>query len=189
MGELLHQFELQIFAVIGTLVITIIRYVFRPNSHLVYSNPHSFNFLLQPNPAASSFVLATASVWVKNAGRLAATEVEITFNFKPQNYNVWPPRPFVSEDSGDGRHTLKFSYIAPKEFIQIELLSSSKDLPLIVSFRSKEGIAKLITMRPMQVLPKHLIRILGMLILVGFTTLLYFALLLIVPFVPFLSRN
>ena len=92
----------------------------------------------------------TASVFIQNVGRLPATEVEITFNFPPQNHNIWPVRPYETHTSPDSRYTLKFINLAPKEQFQVELLSIPQ-LPAVMGVRSKEVVAKKIEMRPMQV--------------------------------------
>jgi hypothetical protein len=97
---------------------------------------------LQPEKDKPPGVVHTASIWISNNGREAATEVELTFNFPPQNYNVWPARPYDKFNSDDHRHTLRFCNIAPGEFLQIELISIQQELPSIVSFRSKEGVGK-----------------------------------------------
>jgi hypothetical protein len=186
MAEIIHEFQLQIIAALVTLAVALIKYLTRPRSQLIYSRPHSFTFLLQPEKDKPPFIINTTSLWVSNAGREAATEVEITFNYRPQNYNVWPARPFETHDAEDNRHTLKFSNIAPREFLQIEMISNL-ELPQIVSFRSKEGVAKLIKMAPLRLYSKPIIVTYLVLAGIGCATCLYVALRLVVPYVPWLQ--
>ena len=189
MTEFFHEFELRIIAVLCTLLGVWITYLFRPRSQLVYSFVHRFTFALQPKP--NSFGLAAAAaLWVKNVGREPATEVELTFNYKPQFYNLWPARPCETiVDSIVNRYTFKFSSIAPREEFCIHMISSGEVLPEIVSFRSKEGIAELVAMRFTQINSKLVVAIIWAFLLLGFATFIYFILLLIAPHVPFLKPS
>lgn len=189
MAEFLHEFELHIIAVICTLLGAGLTYLFRPRSKLVYSFVHRFTFALQPVP--NSFGLAAAAaLWVKNVGRASATEVEVTFNYKPQFYNLWPARPCeIIVDSIVNRYTLKFSSIAPQEELWVHMISSGQELPEVVSLRSKEGVAELISMRYAQINSKFVVAILWAFLLLGIATFIYFILFLIVPHVPFLKQS
>ena len=148
MTKLFHQFELQIIALFVAFFGGAIRYLFRPRPRLIYSFLHSFPFVIQPDPAQPNVMglAETASLWVKNGGREAATDVELTFNYRPQFYNLWPARHFEPVTGIANRHTLQFSSIAPREEFHIEMISSGQKLPEIDSFPSKEGIAKLTAM-------------------------------------------
>ena len=147
-------------------------------------------FVLQPDAAQPSSLglVETATYWVKNAGREAATEVDVTFNYKPQFYNVWPPRPFEKIDGFENRHTLKFSNIAAGEELHIELVSSGIQLPIIVSFRSNEGVASLIAMR-FQGTPKQVTLIIAyMLLFISISTVVYFSTFYAFKYIMFLFQ-
>lgn len=187
MGHFLDQFSLQITSVLLALLSGAVRYLFRPRSQLIYSSPHSFTFKLQ-HGEAPPFLVQTASVWVSNQGREASTEVELTFNYRPQNYNIWPPRPYETHDAKDGRHTLIFTNIAPQEFLQVELINSNQDLPIVASFRSKEGVARHIAMKPMRVFSRKVVYAYNGLAAIGLCTLIYVLLRIFWPLLsPFLN--
>jgi hypothetical protein len=113
---------------------------------------------------------------------------------RPSGINATEPLPAAAEPIGiaidhaseGGSCTLKFSNIAPREFLQIEMISNL-ELPQIVSFRSKEGVAKLIKMAPLRLYSKPIIVTYLVLAGIGCATCLYVALRLVVPYVPWLQ--
>jgi hypothetical protein len=121
----------------------------------------------------ATFNVHTGSIVVFNAGRLPATEVEVTFNWMPQNYNIWPVRPFETTTSADQRFTLKFSNLAPLELFQIEMISSVQ-LPAVLSVRARECVGKKINMRPTVVYKPWILATLWTMIFLGFTSVIYF---------------
>lgn len=62
-----------------------------------------------------------------------------TFNWQPDNYNIWPVRPHSKRVSPDNRFTLKFENLAPQELFQIELISPAQ-LPQVMSVRCKQCV-------------------------------------------------
>ena len=182
MTELIHQFELQIFSIVGALAVIFIRYLFRAKSKLVYSIPHSFSYMVNSEGDQQPFLVFTASIWIQNLGRQPATDIEFTFNYKPQNYNVWPPRPYEGCTHTDGRYTLKFLNMAPNELIQIGLINSKQELPNVVSFRSKEGIGTILMMQPCPVISKPTLYGLWFLVFAGVAALIYAAAAFVYPY-------
>ena len=176
--KILDIFMTDLASLAFTLVGAAILYLVRSRTKLVWAMSHQFTYLLKnqtPTPAsppaqnsstAITMLVHTASVFIQNVGRLPATEVEITFNFPPQNHNIWPVRPYETHTSPDSRFTLKFANLAPKEQFQVELLSIPQ-LPAVVGIRSKEVVAKKIEMRPFQVFKPWVYVILWTLIIFG----------------------
>lgn len=178
--RILEIFETDLVSLAFTLFGAAILYLARSRAKLVWAMSHQFTYLLKdqtPTPAqasapaqnpstATTMLVHTASVFVQNVGRLPATEVEITFNFPPQNYNVWPVRPYDTHVSPDSRFTLKFTNLAPKEQVQVELLSIPQ-LPAVMGVRSKEVVAKRIEMRPFQVFKRWVYLMIWTLIIFG----------------------
>ena len=187
MATLIQQFQLQLISAAVTLLAALIKYLLRPKSRLIYSSPHAFTFLLKGEDG-TSFNVSTSSIWVTNAGREPANEVEVTFNYPPQFFNVWPARNFEQIKAPDDRYTLKFANIAPKEFFQIELLGTAAVLPAVLNFRSKEGVASNIMMIPMRVYPKAMNILFGLLVLVGATTLVYLLLYFLTPYLSLIIK-
>lgn len=161
-----------------------ILYLFRPRVKLVWASPHSWTFLLQapPTPAQGvtanqatvlpTFNVYTASIYIGNLGRVAATEIELTFNWQPANYNIWPARPYETHTSADNRFTLKFANLAPREQFQIEFLENKK-LPVLIGVRSKECVGKQIQMRAFKVFPRWVYAVFWGLVILGIAAIVY----------------
>jgi hypothetical protein len=163
--SLLEQFQKELISLGFTLLGALVIYLFRARVRLVWAVPHSFTFLLpavpapapaigqqvqSQSPAPQNFNVNTGSAIVSNGGRIPATEVEITFNWKPDNYNIWPARPHGTITSPDKRFTLTFANLAPREQFGVELISVNM-LPPVLSVRCKECFGKQLPMRPMRV--------------------------------------
>lgn len=153
---------------------------FKRKPILQYSVGHSWNHLVdQPLLDAEGKVLSeqqlvrTASINVTNAGNEPATSLEMTFNWKPQNFNVWPARHFQTVIGEDRRFTFKLESLAPKEFFRMEIMSINAELPLVTSVRSRECEGSPITMAPQRIWPKGIIAFLMVLMGAGAIALIY----------------
>jgi len=168
MRDIYTHFQTEIISLGFALLLALIKFLFRAKAKLVWGTPYGFTFLVQA-PAATTAPedtgtpqvpvavppasnIQTASIIVQNLGSQPATEVEVTFNWKPNIYNIWPSRTFDVHTSPDQRFTLKFPNLAPGELFQIELISPGH-LPQVMSVRCKECTAKFIPVRPMRVFP------------------------------------
>jgi hypothetical protein len=178
MLQLIASFQKEIISVVLSLVTTGILYLFRARAELIWASPHSWTFSITPpaapagQPANVPFSIQTASIFIQNSGRLPATDVELTFNWEPQNLNIWPPRPFTTIKSPDGRFTMQFTNLAPKEFFQLELLASVQ-LPLLTTVRSKECTGKLVQMVPSRTLKQSVIYLRWTLLVLGMAVVIY----------------
>ncbi|MDI6623550.1 MAG: hypothetical protein QME55_02375 [Brevundimonas sp.] len=152
----------------------------RPRAKLVYSIGHAFTFLIdQPlldqegKQIAPKQSVNTASIIVKNEGVASATDVEVTFNWKPGVMNVWPARHYEEVNSASDRHTVKFCSLAPKESVGIELFAINAPLPGITAVRSEQssGVAKDMAMMPVHSNTK--LALFGALILLGAVAAIY----------------
>jgi hypothetical protein len=156
-----ETFQTDLISVGFTSLTAVTFYLFRSRTRLVWGKLHEFTFLVpgflavgqqsdETNPGtnpiqASAMNVHTSSIVVRNAGTLPATEVEVTFNWTPANYNIWPVRPYTTHESPDRRFTLKFANVAPNEQFQIELFSIPP-LPQVLNIRCRECVGKLIPM-------------------------------------------
>jgi hypothetical protein len=177
-------FQKELISLAFALVTAGILYFFRARAKLVWAVAHDFVFLITPPPPApvqsgvqppapSPINVHTASVVLLNSGRAAATDVEITFNWQPEQYNIWPVRPYETHTSPDRRYTLRFSSLAPGEQFQIELISSQQ-LPGLLSVRSKECVGRQRAMRPMLVYSRELNATIFVLLFLGLASIFYF---------------
>jgi hypothetical protein len=145
--HLLELFQKEIISFASALILAGVLYQFRARAKLVWATAHGFTFLLPTASVASpqspgqqtmlpanvppNFNIHTGSLVVLNTGRIPATEVEVTFNWQPPNYNIWPVRPHETHTSPDSRFTLKFANLAPKEQFLVEQISP-QPLPQIM---------------------------------------------------------
>jgi len=83
----------------------------------------------------------TASVSVVNTGRIAATKIEVVFNWKPQYLNMWPSRHYEDKTAPDGRYSIIYDSLPAKDSIGFELLAVNADLPQIITVRSEQVVA------------------------------------------------
>jgi hypothetical protein len=183
-------FQKEIISLLFALLLAAIFHFFRARAKLVWGTPHGFTFVLPatsapaaapggdgpqaPVPLPQNFNIHTGSIVVSNAGRDPATELEVTFNWRPDNYNIWPVRPYDTHTSPDNRFTLKFANLAPKEWFQVEMISPS-ELPLILNVRCKECAGKQIGVRPMRVYPTWMVAMFWGFVLLGWAAIIYLA--------------
>lgn len=170
----IQQLHHEIISGIFALVLAAIRYLFRSKARIVWSSPHDFTFLIQHAPGTNppSMNITTASIFVQNAGRSSANDVEITFNYRPENFNIWPDRQYETAVNPNNRFTIKLSSMSPKEHIQIELISIPQP-PEVLHVRSKECVGNRIVMRPVQVFSKYFNRLIIVLLFFGIAAVFY----------------
>jgi hypothetical protein len=174
----IELFQKEIISIAISLGTTGLMYLFRSRTELIWSSPHRWNFLITPPPPpegqeqAPRFNAYTVSIFVQNSGTLPATQVELTFNWEPPNWNLWPLRSYTKDTAPDGRFTLKFDNFAPKESLQIELLSNA-ELPVLSTVRSKECVGKLVAMIPMRTVSKRILYLRNVLIVLGMAAVVY----------------
>jgi hypothetical protein len=147
--RLIELFQKELISLAFALATALVFWFFRSRTILYWSRAHSFTFWIQPVapppsadgtqlPAPPSFTIETASFLFTNAGRSGATNIELTFNWRPDNFQVWPVRPFNTVLSADNRFTLQFSSLAPKENFQVEVLSTK--MPVLLNVRCSETV-------------------------------------------------
>jgi len=114
-------FQKELSSAALSIVVAIVLFIFRSRAKILWSSPHSFNFLIKntDTEVLPTLLVHTASVFILNAGRIPATDVEIMFNFKPENFNIWPVRSYDTIVNPDGRFTIKLPNIAPKNHFRL----------------------------------------------------------------------
>lgn len=121
MIELMAQFQRELVSLAFSLLAAFIVWLVRPKTRLIWSVPHVFTFDI---PTEKPFNVETGSIFIQNIGRRYATQVEVTFNWRPQNFSVWPPRRYEAVLNQDERFVVKVDNLAPRESMQIELLAT-----------------------------------------------------------------
>lgn len=143
----------EIMVVVGALLSWGLARFFRLRPKLIFNIRHAFTYLIElpsPGPDGSRVIskqsIQTASVAIRNEGSEAAHNVEISFNWKPQHYNIWPQRPATELPFQNDRFALKFDSLAPREECNIELLAANAQIPAITSVRSDEAKGRSVQM-------------------------------------------
>lgn len=95
-----------------------------------------------------------ANYTVTNAGRLAAKNVEIVFNYPPGHYDRFPHLPIREATLQDGRYVLTVGMLNPRESLNIGLLNVGAPLPALTLVRCEGYGAKEIATLPMRIWPK-----------------------------------
>ncbi|EMS8795999.1 hypothetical protein ACLQUA_004531 [Enterobacter ludwigii] len=184
--EFLKLYGKEIFSVAAALLTWTLNTYFKARVRLAYGELHNFTFLVpEPlrNPEGEVIrpqqLVHTRSVTLLNEGREVANKIEVIFNYQPRYLNIWPVRKFTEFKETDGRYIIEFESLAPKDSVMFEALSINGDLPDILAIRSKESIAREINLVHYRDFSPLVKRLLAFLLLLGFTSAVYLALLLL----------
>jgi hypothetical protein len=144
----LSTYSKEIVAFLAPFIAWVLNNRFQNRARLIQSTRHAFTFLIhQPlispdgKQISPTQTVNTASFSVFNAGRQVANKLEVVFNWKPQHLNIWPSRHYTENTAPDGRFSLSFDNLAPKETIGFELLAVNGQLPAMVTVRSDQSVA------------------------------------------------
>src|SRR5262245_21356756 len=106
MMKYIAMFQKELVSLGLTLIAAFILWLFRSRPRLIWGMTHGFTFNIrpvppppsppapppppaQPNlPAPQNFLLHTATLVLGNGGRSAANNVEVTFNWRPDNFEI-----------------------------------------------------------------------------------------------------
>jgi hypothetical protein len=178
-----ETFQKEIISLGITLLTSLVFWLFRARPILRYGQAHDFTFVIRPPPPPQQqgggtqqlqpqpFTAQTCSYLFANGGRVAATGVEITFNFEPNNYQVWPVRPYDIHRSPDDRFTLRFANLAPKEQFQIEVLSVQ--MPSVLNVRCAETVGRQTALRVVRRFPRWVDALFLLNMFLGFAAAIY----------------
>lgn len=179
--NLITQYGKEIFAFAVPIFTFILNKFFKNSAKVNYGQLHQFTYLInQPLLDQKGGVLRekqtvhTESYVFRNEGREPATNLEIIFNFPPMYINIWPSRHYSIKDDAEQRQVMVFDYLAPKEVIRCEIMSINKDLPLLLSVRCKEGLARNITLIPQKLYSPLFLKFIALLIFLGSVSLVYY---------------
>jgi hypothetical protein len=186
MTNFLSTYTKEIVAVLAPFIAWILNNRFQNRARLIQSTHHAFTFLIQQalidhdgKQISPTQTVNTASVSVFNAGRQVANKLEVVFNWKPQHLNMWPSRHYTENTSPDGRFSLNFDNLAPRETIGFELLAVNSQLPTMVTVRSDQSVASNLPLVPQPIQPRWKIVLAVWLMFTGFAANVYFFTLLL----------
>lgn len=166
-----------ILAGVGQLLQPRVKLQFGIGNQFTYSVPNT----QQHNP---NIFYIVSTVFLKNAGRTTAKNVELTFNYKPEHFQFWPPITYTEKQTPDNRHVLVIPFLSAKESLTLNLLmatpsTSGMRLPELLHVRSEHGPAKGQILTPTPIMSKKIALTLWLLIFVGVYQILLIAVLFI----------
>ncbi|WEJ70444.1 hypothetical protein [Pseudomonas sp. PSE14] len=155
--EFLQAYGKEIIAAILTLAAPFISRWLTPSTKLQYYTMHEYTYLI-PQPLLDEHgevvqqtqMAHAKTIVVKNIGSQAAKNLEVVFNWKPMFLNTWPSRKYSIHDSPDGRHSIIYESLAPKDLVGFELLAVNVPLPGVLSIRCEQVAAKEILIQHIQ---------------------------------------
>ena len=74
--------------------------------------------------------------------------VEITLNYPPQHYEIWPQRAYQQSINPAGKLIIKEDGLGRRKFFTIAMIDVLRDLPLVLNVRSDGGVAGNVLMAP-----------------------------------------
>ena len=159
-----------IATIVVSLIVGYLSQFLKPRSKLLCWSPHNFYFDLKLQP--TNVVLQTNSVTIQNVGRVAAENVEIIHQQKPDFFELFPARDFEEGTTANGEHVIKIKNIGPKEWVLMQLLSYVT-APVLKNVRWKEGQAKWVAIQPQRVWPRWVNVSVTALLIIGAGTVVY----------------
>ncbi|HZW25324.1 MAG TPA: hypothetical protein VFF26_07565 [Gallionella sp.] len=185
--EILKLYSKEIVAILAPILTWLLNKTLQPKSKLAWSIPHSFTFLIQEprldeagNQVAPSQTIKTGSILIKNIGKTNLDNIEVVFNWRPI-LNIWPVRHFEERLEADNRYVMIFDNLSINESIQIEIIEreTTRDLPQLLTVRSKQCTAINIQMQPQQIVEAWKVNIAKTLLLIGLGASVYLVIILI----------
>jgi hypothetical protein len=178
--DFLRTYGKELVSVAVPVLSAVVTWLSRARVRLTCSTPHGFTFLVQQplrdpqgNVITPTQTVHTRSFWFRNDGRATAHNVEIVFNYQPLCLNVWPSRHFEVRVEPDGRYTLTFATLAPKENLGCELLNVNIDLPGLVTVRCDEELGRDVPMYPQPVVARWRAWVVLVLAFLGLVSAIY----------------
>ncbi len=181
----LQTYSKEIVSILIPFLTWLINTKLKDKTQIYVATLHKFTFLIQQplydtdgNITNQSQTAHTQSLFIKNSGKVTATNIEVVLNWKTI-INIWPTRYYDEKIDKDGRHIMIFDSLSPNESIGIELLSINNNLPDLITVRSNECVGQNIAMAYYQVVPPWKVRVFSILVLFGFSTVIYLSIQLI----------
>ncbi|WP_333680704.1 hypothetical protein [Dyella sp.] len=143
------------------ILLWLLTYISQGRVRLRFGSAHNFTFLIDEpvrdvagNITADKQTVHTIAYLVRNDGTQPATNVEIVFNVKPRYLNIWPIRHFDGRVEEDGRYSMNFPSLAPKEQLSFHLLAPLQAAPDLLNVRSDQAIGLRVPFQFFPVMPK-----------------------------------
>lgn len=127
-----------------------------------------------PLPPPPQLNVRIRQIFIQNVGRAVAEDVEITINFLPQHWHVFPPILQVIPNAQDRFLRFQTKMLNKREHFIISMFEARNAvLPDVLAVRWKGGVAKQVPIVPQQKLPTSFERSLVAMMFFGFISALY----------------
>ncbi|HEY5362568.1 MAG TPA: hypothetical protein VIJ49_00030 [Aestuariivirga sp.] len=144
-------------SVLLTALVTLVGFLLRPKVKIIWGEKNKFIHILRPKKAGDAEVAVHIVHYViQNTGKIGAKEVEAVLNFPPDEISIWPQRKWTQDKNSENRLIIKFEFMAPREIIEMVVLTIGRDLPALLNVKSPENTGKPVTFSYHRVLSKFI---------------------------------
>jgi hypothetical protein len=175
-----QTYSKELVTIVGVFLTFALNRFLKGRAKLIFGRRHAFISLVEEplkdsegTVVAARQTLRTESVIVRNEGREPAKNIEIVFNWKPQSLNVWPVRHYEERDTQNGRWSIKFDSLASGEELNLEVFSTNREIPAILTLRSEDQLAKMVDFEVVRSFGSKTKSIFVALIILGVATIFY----------------
>ena len=117
-------------AVLLTIISSLIALFFAARGRLRWYQTGQYVYSM-PIEGQLNLTVHTKQIWIVNTGRASIKNIEIVLNFKPQHFEIWPPRNYTQKDHPGGtRESILIDNLAPREGFMLAMLESRQNIGL-----------------------------------------------------------
>lgn len=169
-----QKLQAAIYSLVTSLIITGLARLFSAKARIRWGRVHQNHFMIKNKEGNLSSVV-TANYSITNAGRATATNIEISFNWKPEHYEVFPHIDFTNLIREDGRMILKIPRINKGQLINIAVINAGNEHPDLTYISFDGGEAKELPFTPQRVYPLKVTLASVAFMIIGLITVLYWS--------------
>lgn len=166
------QAQAQIYSVIASIVLAIVAKFLSSKARILWGRAHQNHFMIKGKDGNLSAIV-TANYTISNVGRATAKEIEVSFNWQPEHYEVYPHIEYTTLVREDGRFIIKIPRISASQSVSVAIINAGNESPNLTHLGIDEGSVKEIALFPQRIFPKPLAYSATALMLVGIMTCLY----------------
>lgn len=154
MSTILNAIPAPLTSFFLTLLLSVGAYVLRPRVKLIWGLKNIYTHVMRRTKEGEQpLAIHTAHYVIQNSGRASAKDVEIVFNYAPDETTVWPQRQYTAVLNREARLVLRLDFIAPGEFIDVSIININKALPELLSVQNPEIIGKQVNINYVRAFP------------------------------------
>lgn len=159
-----------VISAIISVLLEVSRRIIVPKARIVFGISFDHFFII-PQENGQNLNIRVRRIVISNIGRAPADQLELILNFKPEHYDVWPP---IVDQTVDGRFLkMTATSLGRGELLQVNMMDSRGELPMVVSCRSSGGTARLIPLVPQVLYSKTILRLVALAMIVGVLAIIF----------------